>query len=72
MAVVKVKCENQIILESSHSKPIVCLFFFKIVISKKIHFFVMKTKSCGAARHLQLQHALEYVCFDPVLLCTIN
>lgn len=33
-AVAKVKCENQILLEDSQSKPIVCLFFFKIVISK--------------------------------------
>lgn len=34
MAVLKVKCENQILLENSQSKPIVCLFFFKIVASK--------------------------------------
>lgn len=53
MAVLKVKCENQILLENSQAKPIVFLFFFNIVISKN-PLFCNEKKSYGAARHLQL------------------
>lgn len=47
-------------------------YFFFNSSKQESSFFVMKAGSCRPAAHLQLQHLLEYVCFNSVLLCTIN